>query len=189
MLLYNNQYFNNHFSIYINLVHWTWSSILYLQYIHITCTSYISCVYKSIYINGCKFFFYFAQKKPIFSILHTHFYKTPTSVYLFYTFFYLNNIILTFLLLFTTTLTPPTLTHTLAHIWSLSLSFSFSLSSFFLFLLLLSSSPFFLLQHLRLSSSFAKERKLFVGKLFSACSSCSFAILVWLFIWVWWFFF
>ena len=29
---------------------------------------------------------YFAQKMLFFSILHTYFYKTPTSVYLFYTF-------------------------------------------------------------------------------------------------------
>ena len=28
-------------------------------------------------------FFHFAPLKPTFSILHTHFYKTPTSVYLF----------------------------------------------------------------------------------------------------------
>ena len=28
------------------------------------------------------------HKKPIFSILHHHFYKTPTSVYLLYTIFY-----------------------------------------------------------------------------------------------------
>ena len=28
----------------------------------------------------------FYMKKPTFSILHTHFYKTPISVYLFYTF-------------------------------------------------------------------------------------------------------
>ena len=130
-----------------------------------------------------QIFLLFCTKKHIFSILHTYFYKTPTSVCLFYTFFYLNNIILTFFY-YLQLLTPPTLTHTLAHIWSLSLSFSFSLSSFFLFLLLLSSSPFFLLQRLHLSSSFAKERKLFVGKLFSAFSSCSFAISVWLFIWV-----
>ena len=31
-------------------------------------------------------FFHFAPLKPTFSILHTHFYKTTTSVYLFYTF-------------------------------------------------------------------------------------------------------
>ena len=37
-------------------------------------------------INWCKFSFYFAQKKLLFFILHIHFYKTPISVYLFYTF-------------------------------------------------------------------------------------------------------
>ena len=31
-------------------------------------------------------FFYFTCLKPTFSILHTYFYKTPTSVCLFYTF-------------------------------------------------------------------------------------------------------
>ena len=31
------------------------------------------------------------QKKPTFSILHTHFYKTPTAICLFYHLFYLNN--------------------------------------------------------------------------------------------------
>ena len=31
-------------------------------------------------------FFHFAHLKSTFSILHTYFYKTPTSVYLFYTF-------------------------------------------------------------------------------------------------------
>ena len=33
-------------------------------------------------------------KKILFSILHTHFYKTPTLVYLLYTLFYINNIFL-----------------------------------------------------------------------------------------------
>ena len=33
----------------------------------------------------------FCKKKHIFSILHTHFYKIPTLVYLFYNLFYLNN--------------------------------------------------------------------------------------------------
>ena len=37
--------------------------------------------------NSCLF----CKKKHTFSILHTHFYKTPTSVYLFYHLFYLNN--------------------------------------------------------------------------------------------------
>ena len=31
------------------------------------------------------------HKKTIFSILHTHFYKTPTSIYLLYPIFYLNS--------------------------------------------------------------------------------------------------
>ena len=43
-----------------------------------------------------QIFLLFCTKKSTFSILYTHFYKTPTSVCLFYTFFYLNNIILTF---------------------------------------------------------------------------------------------
>ena len=34
------------------------------------------------------------KKKHIFSILHTHFYKTSSSVYLLYTLFYINNIFL-----------------------------------------------------------------------------------------------
>ena len=34
------------------------------------------------------------QKKNTFSILHTNFYKTSTSVYLLYTLFYINNIFL-----------------------------------------------------------------------------------------------
>ena len=114
------------------------------------------------------------HKKLTFPILHTHFYKTLTSVCLFYTFFYLNNIFLTFFYYFTTThgptnfnthanyiwplyfshiffiisqlpMAPPTLTHT-PTIFDLYPFFFFS--SFFLFLLLLSSSLFFLLQHL-----------------------------------------
>ena len=35
---------------------------------------------------------YFTQKNILFSILHYHFYKTPTSVYLLYTIFSINNI-------------------------------------------------------------------------------------------------
>ena len=114
------------------------------------------------------------HKKLTFSILHTHFYKTLTSVCLFYTFFYLNNIFLTFFYYFTTTHGPinfnthanyiwplyfshiffyyftithgPTNFNTHAnYIWSPSPFFFFS---FFLFLLLLSPSLFFLLQHL-----------------------------------------
>ena len=122
-------------------------------------------------------------------MLHTHFYKISTSVCLLYTFFYLNNIILNFF--YYSQLYPgPTNfnTHAIYDLYLFLFLFHF-LFFFLLFLLLLSSSPFFLLQRLRLSSSFAKERKLFVGKFFFAFSSCSFAILVWLFIWVWWFFF
>ena len=36
-------------------------------------------------------FYLFCKRKSIFSILHTHIYKTLTSVYLFYHLFYLNN--------------------------------------------------------------------------------------------------
>ena len=36
-------------------------------------------------------FYLFCPKKPTFCILHTHFYKTPISVCLFYHLFYLNN--------------------------------------------------------------------------------------------------
>ena len=43
-----------------------------------------------------QIFLLFCTKKSTFFMLHTHFYKTPTSVCLLYTFFYLNNIILNF---------------------------------------------------------------------------------------------
>ena len=46
---------------------------------------------KSNRINLCKIIVYFARKNIFFSILHTHFYKTSTSIYLFYHLFYLNN--------------------------------------------------------------------------------------------------
>ena len=39
----------------------------------------------------CAKFLSILQKKHIFSILHIHYYKTPTLVYLFYYLFYLNN--------------------------------------------------------------------------------------------------
>ena len=94
------------------------------------------------------------KKKPTFSILHTHFYKISTSVCLFYTFFYLNNIILTFFLLFTTIYPGPTNFNThaisdlylflfLFHLLLFFFSFSFFLLlhffffSIFIFLLLL----------------------------------------------------
>ena len=38
----------------------------------------------------------FCTKKTTFFILHTHFYKTPTSVHLLYTIFYINNIFIFF---------------------------------------------------------------------------------------------
>ena len=59
-------------------------------------------------------FFHFAHLKPTFSILHIHFYKTFTSVYLFYTFIQIIFILLHFLLF--------------SHSWPLSLSLSLSLS-------------------------------------------------------------
>ena len=46
---------------------------------------------KSNRIIMCKNSVYFTQKKPTFSILHHHFYKTPTSVHLLYTNLSLNN--------------------------------------------------------------------------------------------------
>ena len=58
--------------------------------------------------------FHFAHLKPTFSILHIHFYKTFTSVYLFYTFIQIIFILLHFLLF--------------SHSWPLSLSLSLSLS-------------------------------------------------------------
>ena len=54
--------------------------------------------------------FHFAHLKPTFSILHIHFYKTFTSVYLFYTFIQIIFILLHFLLF--------------SHSWPLSLSLS-----------------------------------------------------------------
>ena len=47
-----------------------------------------------------QIFLLFCTKKAIFSILHIYFYKTPTSVYLLYTLFSLNNHFIFFLLLF-----------------------------------------------------------------------------------------
>ena len=46
----------------------------------------------------------FCTKKHIFSILHIYFYKTPTSIYLFYNLFYLNNHFLTFFIILSQTL-------------------------------------------------------------------------------------
>ena len=60
-------------------------------------------------------FFHFAHLKPTFSILHIHFYKTFTSVYLFYTFIQKNIHSFTFFIIFSL-------------MASLSLSLSLSLS-------------------------------------------------------------
>ena len=57
--------------------------------------------------NSCLF----CKKKRTFSILHTHFYKTPTLVYLFYHLFYLNNnisLIFYYIKQNTTHMAPPT---------------------------------------------------------------------------------
>ena len=86
------------------------------------------------------------QENHTFSILHTNFYKTPTSVCLFYTIFYLNN---TFSSLFF-------ISHRFHHLTKLSkisLTFSISLFSTFFFFLLSSfffSFSFLHLQHLHL---------------------------------------
>ena len=59
-----------------------------------------------------NFFFFLSilQKNPTSSILNTHFYKTPRSICLFYTLFYLNNIFLTFFIISQLPMAPPTLT-------------------------------------------------------------------------------
>ena len=89
-----------------------------------------------------KNFLSILQKKHTFSIFHTHFYKTPTSICLFYTVFYLNNIFLTFFLLFHTYPWPTNFnTHTNC-LWTLSLSFLILLLSFFIFFFLLLPSLF-----------------------------------------------
>ena len=46
---------------------------------------------KSIHISSSKKFRLFYTKNLLFFILHHHFYKTPTSVHLFYHLSYLNN--------------------------------------------------------------------------------------------------
>ena len=120
------------------------------------------------------------QKNPTFSILHTYFYKTPTSVCLFYTLFYLNNILLTFFYYFTATHGPTNFnTHANSNnISYLYLSFFFFFSFFFLLFSFFFSFSFFLLLHFFFFSIFfflllllmlkqeVKERKLLVGKLF-----------------------
>ena len=83
------------------------------------------------------------QEKPTFFILHTHFYKIPTSICLFYHLFYLNNYFSHFFILFPTS--PTTIPNSPKYLWhSLSLYFPpsscFLFLFFFLFLLLLTSS-------------------------------------------------
>ena len=107
-------------------------------------------IYKCICINGCIIFVYFAKKKILFSILHTYFYKTPTSVCLFYTLFYLNNMFPPFFNYFTPAHGPPTLTHTpttfslktfpffFSFFFFLFSPFSFFSSFFFFFFIILS---------------------------------------------------
>ena len=102
--------------------------------------------YQSIYIRGCKFSFYVAQKKYLL-FLFSYLLLQNT---LFYIFFYLNNIILTFFLLFTTILAPLTLTHTP---YLISISF-FLFFTFFFFFSFPSPSFFFLIFSSSASSSF-----------------------------------
>ena len=77
-------------------------------------------------------FLYILQKKHTFFILHTHFYKTSTSICLFYFLFYLNNHFSHFFLLyFTGPTTLPNSPKYLLH--SLSLYFPPSSCFFFFF--------------------------------------------------------
>ena len=93
-----------------------------------------------------KIFLYILKKKKhIFSILHTYFYKTLTSVCLLYILFYLNNIFLIFLLLFHTYPWPTNFNTHAEHFLFLFLilllsfsSFSFFSSFFFFFFIILS---------------------------------------------------
>ena len=123
-------------------------------FIHAT---YIKMWTQSIRISRCKISVYFVLKKNMFfSILHTHFYKTPTSVCLFYTLFYLNNILLTFFYYFTATHGPTNFnTHANSNnISYLYLSFFFFFSFFFLLFSFPSPSFFFCLFSSSASSSF-----------------------------------
>ena len=75
-----------------------------------------------------QIFLLFCTKKAIFSILHTYFYKTPTSVYLLYTLFSLNNhFIFFFFYISTSSLVNPTFSLFFSEQYSLSLSLSLSL--------------------------------------------------------------
>ena len=66
----------------------------------------------------------FCMKKTTFFILHTHFYKTPTSVHLLYTIFYINNI---FIFFFNIILSTVSFSHTSSSFFFL-ISLSFPLS-------------------------------------------------------------
>ena len=67
---------------------------------------------KSNRISLCKILIYFTRKNILFFfILHIYFYKIPTSIYLFYHLFYLNNnisLIFYYIKQITTHMAPPT---------------------------------------------------------------------------------
>ena len=81
-----------------------------------------------------KFFVYFTLKIT-FSILHIYLSKTPTSVYLLYTLFSLNNHFIFFFYYFNNLTVKPTFSLFFFEHYSLSLSLSLSRWVFFLFLL------------------------------------------------------
>ena len=114
----------------------------------------------------CANFLSILQEKPTFSILHTNFYKTPTSVCLFYHIFYLNNHFLTFFII----------SHWSHHLTKLSkISLTLSISLFFPFFLFLVSSLFLFLLLLTSSASSSSS-----SHSHSHSSSFSFSIWVWL---------
>ena len=78
---------------------------------------------------------YILQNEPTFSILHYHYYKIFTSIYLFYTIFYLNNTFLTFFIISHLPTTHQPLTRVIFF-------FFFSFSFFLLLLILLFPPPF-----------------------------------------------
>ena len=84
---------------------------------------------------------YILHKKTIFFILYTYFYKTPTSVHLLYTIFYINNI---FIFFFNIILSP------------------FLFPIFPILPLLSSSFFFFLFPYLSVISSFFSSSSFFV---------------------------
>ena len=108
-------------------------------------------------------FYKFAYLKSTFSILYIHLSKTPTSVYLLYTLFFLNNHFILFFYYFNN-LTSQThfLTFLFWTLFSLSLSLSLSRWIFFLFLLSLIflHRSSFLLSHISsLENSINKPEK------------------------------